>query len=133
MTLDKFVQEKEMHGRFIDKIPNKTMKKLLRQFHHIDIYEFYYDNKHNPDYNTWMEIEGMGYGWIWCKYKNRKFKEKLKHNKLKNRLIKYAMQFYNYADDKIFIREEDDIYEVILQLYDTIVHIRVSNNELDWW
>lgn len=67
MNLVKIIDEFKLQkcGAFICKrcdadIPN------IRKYKYIDVCEYWYDDKNDPDYNTWVDVEGMGYGWIWC-------------------------------------------------------------------
>lgn len=33
---------------------------------YIEYREYYYDGD-DPNFCNWIEIEGMGYGWLWCR------------------------------------------------------------------
>lgn len=128
MTLQDFIKEKEIAGIVKHKIPNKLMKKYINQFKYIDTYKLWHDNPDNPNFNTWIDIEGIGYGWLWLNHKNSK--------KLQRKLvIKYAMGLYRYSKNEICIRTEDGITDIFLESKDgkCIFQIRVSNNELDCW
>ena len=127
MTLQDFIKEKEIVGITKQKIPNKTMKKYLNHFKYIDTYELWYDDPDNPIYNSWVDIEGMGYGWLWLDYENSK---KLQ----KKSIIKFAMDLYKYSKNEMYIRTENNITNIFLERKDgdCIFQIRVSNNELDW-
>lgn len=128
MTLQDFIKEKEIVGTTKQKIPNKTMKKRLNLFKYIDTYEFWYDDPDNPNLNNWIDVEGIGYGWLWVQYKDS--------GKLQRKLvIKHAMALYKDSTNEMCTRTENDIIDVFLESKDgkCIFQIRVSNNELDWW
>ena len=127
MTLQDFIKEKEIVGIIKQKIPNKTMKKYLNHFKYIDTYELWYDDPDNPIFNNWIDIEGIGYGWLWLNHKDSK---KLQ----KKSIIKFAMDLYKYSKNEMCVRTENNITNIFLESKDgdCIFQIRVSNNELDW-
>ena len=128
MTLQDFIKEKEIVGITKQKIPNKTMKKYINHFKYIDTYELWYDDPDNTKYNTWVDIEGIGYGWLWLNHKNSKRLQR-------KSIIKFAMGLYNCSKNEMCVRCKDDIIDIFLESKDGdyIFHIRVSNNELDCW
>lgn len=125
MTLQEFIESKKINGIIKLKPENKTMKKYLNQFLYIDTYEYLYDDVNNPTLNNWIDIEGIGDGWIWLNY------EKSKKLQRKN-IIKYAMELYRASKDEICIEYENDIVNIFLEdKYElSIIQIRVSNKEL---
>ena len=128
MTLQDFIKEKEIVGRKKQKIPNKTMKKCLNLFKYIDTYEFWYDDPDNPNLNNWIDVEGIGYGWLWVQYKDSdKMQRKL--------VVRHAMALYKDSTNEMCTRTENDIIDVFLESKDgkCIFQIRVSNNELGCW
>lgn len=128
MTLQDFIKEKEIVGITKQKIPNKTMKKYINQFNYIDTHELWYDDPDYPNFNNWIDIEGIGYGWLWIKHKNSK---KLQRKSV----IKFAMRLYRYSKNEMCIRTKDEITDIFLEskVGKCIFQIRVSNNELDFW
>ena len=127
MTLQDFIKEKDITGITKHKIPNKTMKKYLNRFKYIDTYEFWYDDPDHPNFNNWIDIEGIGYGWLWLDHENSK---KLQRKSI----IKYAMRLYRYSKNEMCIRSKDGITDIFLEskFGECFFQIRVSNSELDW-
>ena len=127
MTLQDFIKEKEIVGITKQKIPNKTMKKYLNHFKYIDTYELWYDDSDDPISNNWIDIEGIGYGWLWLNHKDSKRLQR-------KSIIKFAMDLYKYSKNEMYIRTENNITNIFLESKDgdCIFQIRVSNNELDW-
>lgn len=128
MTLQDFIEAEGIVGVIKQKIPNKTMKKYFNCFKYIDTYEFWYDDPDNPNYNNWIDVEGIGYGWLWVNHKNS---EKLQRKSV----IKHAMSLYRDSKNEMCIRHENNITEIFLEGKGgyCIFQIRVSNNELDCW
>lgn len=127
MTLQDFIKEKDITGITKQKIPNKTMKKYLNRFKYIDTYELWYDDPDYPNFNNWIDIEGIGYGWLWLEHENSK---KLQRKSI----IKYAMRLYRYSKNEMCIRSKDGITDIFLEnkFGECIFQIRVSNSELNW-
>ena len=82
----------------------------------------------NPIYNSWIDIEGIGYGWLWV---NHKDSERLQRKSI----IKFAMDLYKRSKNEMCVRSDNSITDIFLESKDgdCIFHIRVSNNELDCW
>ena len=128
MTLQDFIKEKEIVGITKQKIPNKTMKKYLNHFKYIDTYELWYDDPDSPNHNNWIDIEGIGYGWLWLNHKNSKRLQR-------KSIIKFAMDLYKCSKNEMCVRSDNSITDIFLESKDgdCIFHIRVNNNELDCW
>lgn len=127
MTLRDFVKKNKIVGTLKPKISNKTMKKYLNSFKYIDVTEFWYDDISCPNRNTWVDVEGIGYGWIWLNYENS---ERLQ----RKAIIRFAMRLYKESKNEMYIRRVENISEVVLEdkNSESIIRIRVSNKELHW-
>lgn len=128
MTLRDFIEKNKIAGELKPKIPNKTMKKYMNSFKYIEVQELWYDDFDHPHKNTWTDIEGIGYGWIWLNYENS---ERLQ----RKAIIRFAMGSYKECKNEIYIRRARDTSEIILENKNgnSIIRIRVSNKELYWW
>ena len=126
MTLQDFIKEKEIVGITKQKSPNKTRKKYLNHFKYIDTYELWYDDPDNPIFNNWIDIEGIGYGWLWLNHKDSKRLQR-------KSIIKFAMDLYKCSKNEMCVRIDNSITDIFLESKDgdCIFHIMVSNNELD--
>lgn len=127
MNLETFVKNNHMKVEWKNKIANKTMKKYINQFKYIDTYIYWYDDEQQPNTNTWLDIEGIGYGWLWLVYKQS---EKLQ----RKAVIKEAMKLYKIGTNKICMQKENDVISIFLEskYKDAILKIRVSNKELHY-
>lgn len=103
----------------------------IRKYKYIDVYEYWYDDENDPDYNTWTDVEGMGYGWIWCGGWLRE------HCKFLQRraIIKYAQQLMDlfFRENNLVLTYKIDDAECFGFMIEDrcYVQIRVSNKELD--
>lgn len=127
MKLETFVKNNHMKVEWKNKIANKIMKKYINQFKYIDTYIYWYDDEQQPNTNTWLDIEGIGYGWLWLIYKQS---EKLQ----RKAVIKEAMKLYKIGTNKICMQKENDVISIFLEskYKDAILKIRVSNKELHY-
>ena len=104
------------------------MKKCLNCFKYIDTHEYWYDEPDNPDYNTWFDVEGIGYGWLWL---HNEDSEKLQRKSI----INFAMGLYRNSKNEMCIRRGNEITDIFLENKkgNCIIQVRVSNKELNWW
>lgn len=74
MTLKKIIEQ----NNFIQYNPSYQLKsqidftKLIKKYKYIEVAEFWYDDENDPELNTWLNIEGIGYGWLWASNRIRK-------------------------------------------------------------
>jgi hypothetical protein len=61
-----------------------------------------YDDENDPELNTWVDIEGEGYGWIWVNHPEEQW-----HEALRNHMIRYI----DYKKERI---KENDEYVIII-------------------
>ena len=125
VALQDFIEKEAIVGITKHKIPNKIMKKRLNLFKYIDTYEFWYDDPDNPNLNNWIDVEGIGYGWLWAQYKDS--------DKLQRKLvIKHAMALYKDSTNEMCVFKDDNITNILLASKDgsCIFHIRLSDCEL---
>ena len=108
MTLQDFIKEKEIVGITKQKIPNKTMKKYLNHFKYIDTYELWYDDPDNPNHNNWVDVEGIGYGWLWLNHKDSKRLQR-------KSIIKFAMNLYKCSKIEMCVRSDNSITDIFLE------------------
>ena len=100
---------------------------------YIDVYAFYYDDEESPYEYTWVDVEGMGYGWLWCANKIRR------HLKILQRkaVIQEAMFYIDGIRDDCYVLtyERDGVnYLGFMYTPELYVQVRTSNKELhyDW-
>lgn len=125
MNLQDFIETEGIAGVIKQKIPNKTMKKYLNQFKYIETHKLWYDDSDHPNFNNWIDVEGIGYGWLWVNHKNS---EKLQRKSV----IKHAMSLYRDSKNEMCIRIENGVVDIFLEskYNKCIFNIIVSNKEL---
>ena len=131
MYLAKIIDELELQksGAFICKKCDADISDI-KKYKYIDVTEFWYDDKNDPDYNTWVEAEGIGYGSIWCGNWLRCHSKFLQRQAIR----KYARRFMKLMREKALVLtyKFDGVECFGFMVGDRCyVQIRVSNKELD--
>ena len=89
-------------------IKKKDIKIPIRKYKNIEVCEYWYDSDDHPDTYCWVDVEGIGYGWMWC---SNKFRSKSKI--LQRRAIrKFAMDLLKPEDENTNILCFDDPNEI---------------------
>lgn len=130
MTLEKYIQE-NMENKIViikKKLSRRFFAKFLRQFEYVDTCYYWFDDDENPNINNWIDVEGIGYGWLWLSYKNSKKKQR-------KAIIKYAKGLYEDSKNKMAHEFHNNIHYFWLESKpgDAIILIRCSHNELNGW
>ena len=129
MTLEKFIA-KEKNA---EPVPlNFNLNKVLKNNKYIAYYDLWYDDLDNPDVLQWVDVEGIGFGWLWIVNPIRKRIRFLQHRAVR----KLAVKIYNSVKDskKFIVDKGNDTKGVIFQFSETeIIQILYSNNKIDWW
>lgn len=132
MNLVKIIDEFKLQkcGAFICKkcdanIPN------IRKYKYIDVTELWYFDEKDPDYNIRVEVEGIGYGSIWCSNWLRchsKFLQRRAIRKFAQRLMELFL-----LEDRLVLTYKFDGAEYFGFMIGNhcYVQIRVSNKEPD--
>lgn len=131
MNLVKIIDEFKLQkcGAFICKKCDANIPDI-RKYKYIDVTEFWYFDENDPDYNIRVEVEGMGYGSIWCGNWLRCHSKFLQRQAIR----KYARRFMRLKHEKALVLTykfdgaECFGFMVGDRCY---VQIRVSNKELD--
>lgn len=132
MNLIKIIDEFKLQkrGAFICKRCDADIPDI-REYKYIDVTKFWYDDKNAPDYNTWVEVEGIGYGFIWCGNWLRchsKFLQRRAIRRYAQRLMELFLQKDRLVLTYKFNGAECFGFMIGNHCY---VQIRVSNKELD--
>ena len=125
--IDKFKLQK--CGAFICKKCDADIPDI-KKYKYIDVTEFWSDDKNDPDYNTLVEVEGIGYGSIWCGTWLRCHSKFLQRRAIR----KYARRFMKFMREKtLVLTYKFDGAECFGFMFgdSCYVQIRVSNKELN--
>ena len=131
MTLEKIIKT---HSIFKDGAWIILKKKDINipfKYKNIEVCEYYYDDETNPDKLTWIDVEGVGYGWMWIANWLRK-----RSTFLQRRAVK------KYAKD--ILKEIDNETDIVAFYYNNLfvcgfvpkdnptiyIQIRLSNEDL---
>lgn len=129
MTLEKIIELNNLSQYN----PTITLKKEtnfsnINKFKYIEICEIWYDDPSDPNLNNWIDVEGIGYGWLWCQNNLRKHFSFLQRKAVR----KKAMDLLNFIkkETKILCYKADKIYYYGFMIdLDCYVQIRISNTE----
>ena len=132
MNLVKIIDEFKLQkcGAFICKRCDADIPDI-RKYKYIDVCEYWYDDKNDPDYNTWVEVQGIGYGSIWCSNWLRchsKFLQRRAIRKFAQRLMELFL-----LEDRLVLTykfDGDECFGFMIGNH-CYVQIRVSNKEPD--
>lgn len=114
-------------------IKKKDIKIPIRKYKNIEVCKYWYDDESRPDTYCWIDVEGIGYGWMWCA---NKLCSKLRF--LQRRAIrKLAMDLLKPEDENTNILCSDNPNEKV-RVYGFIpkgnknvyIQIRLSDEEL---
>lgn len=113
--------------------PTITLKKEtdfsnINKFKYIEVCEMWYDDPFDPNLNNWIDVEGIGYGWLWCQNNLRKHFSFLQRKAVR----KMAMDLLNSIkkETKILCYKVDKIYYYGFMIdLDCYAQIRISNTK----
>ncbi|MFE6075672.1 hypothetical protein ACFVQB_14465 [Paenibacillus sp. NPDC057886] len=117
------------HGQLDHKVILE-LKMMTSFYDYIEINTTYHDDMSDQNLVTWMDIEGMGYGWIWASYDEKDwFKMMLRLVYDECRLLKEEMSHAYY-----FVYEYQNILFYHFVVKDGNVRrdriVQLSNEEL---
>lgn len=134
MTLQRAVQLLGYENPHILVYPKENVDfSYIKKFPYIQVADYWFDNSDDPDENTWIDIEGMGYGYVWdanwfrrkSKFLQRRAIRKLAYDRL-NLLL---------PTDKVFTRSkritEEYFYGFMINEC-CYVEIRLSEDEINF-
>lgn len=131
MTLQRIIELNKLLQYKPSILIKKDLKlfKTIRKYKYIEICEFWYDDPKYPDLNTWIDIEGIGYGWIWCTNKVRSHIEFFQRKAIR----KWALKLISYIKDNenilYFTDKKNIIHYGFMSSQDCYVQIRLSKKD----
>lgn len=132
MTLEGIIRDFDIKSYTITSKKELNLS-IIKKAKYIDVYEYLYDDPDNPEEYVWIDIEGIGYGWIWTANKLRAhsiFLQRRAVKKYVSNLLKELDQ-----DDNILIYKNqngDECYGFMTDSGECYVRIRISEKEL-WY
>ena len=133
MTLEKIIETFNYKDIFLLILKKKDInfKSLLKKKKYIEVCTYWYDDENNPEFNTWIDVEGIGYGWMWCANKIRSKFEFLQRRAIK-KYVKNILKTIEDEDIAIFYYSKNIFIYGFIPKYnpDIYIQIRLSNEEL---
>lgn len=135
MTLEKIIKKHEItHYQMYNSkdIIDKLIFRIVRA-RHLDIHEFWYDDSDDPNWNNWIDVEGIGYGWISVGTKLRQKFRFLQRIAVKSFIIDTLKHYEDIMDQIIVYRDSDGnmCYGFMDGLRNTcFIKIRIGKKEL---
>ena len=81
------------------------LKMTTSLYDFIEIVTNYFDDDERPYFNTWTDVEGMGYGWAWLRYEEKDW------HKMMGRLVSETADQLSLAVDRTlyFVYENEKV------------------------
>lgn len=131
ITLERYFELNEVDVNILHKktINHKSLNKYIKQFKYIDVNELWFDDPNNPELNNWIDIEGIGYGWLWLRHKNSKKQQR-------KDIIRHAIGCTSCVRNEYYTDIDNDV--VVLYMLckdlDCVIVVQLSNKDLEtWW
>ena len=97
------------HGQLTEKVLME-LKMMTSLYGYIEVVTNYYSEEGRPDFNNWVDVEGMGYGWAWMKY------EEYEENEEKWHEMMYEMMCKMVANESEWLLQDmDDTYYLVYE------------------
>ena len=85
-TLQNVIKDFKLSDTDYSIVKKKDINIPVRKYKNIEVNEYWYDDESRPDTYCWVDIEGIGYGWMWCANKLRSKLRFLQRRAIKNLL-----------------------------------------------
>ncbi|PLR99604.1 hypothetical protein [Bacillus sp. T33-2] len=117
------------YGNIVEEVLME-LKMITSLYNYIQVVTKYYDDEERPYVNTWVDIEGMGYGWAWMAYEEKDW-----HKMMSKMVACEADRMLKDMENTLYFVYEDEkvkTYHFITLdgLYRTDVIISFSNTEI---
>ena len=66
MTLQGVIKDFNLSDDIYYILKKKDIRIPIKRYKNIEVCEYWYDDESRPDICCWIDVEGIGYGWIWC-------------------------------------------------------------------
>ena len=118
------------HGCLNEKILLE-LKMNTSLYNYIEVLYNLYTDEDYPDFNNWTDVEGMGYGWKWLRYKESEWHKMMCKivDEHCDRLLKNINKVYYF----VYKQDKCKVYHfVTLDEYRKDTIISLSNEEIDY-
>jgi len=117
------------YGQMSNKVALE-LKMTTSLYEHMQVITNYYDDEDDLYYNNWTDIEGMGYGWAWMRYKEKDW------HKMMSRMIgDEAKELLKNEENTLYFIYEDEKVKTyhFVQLNDWREDIVISFSNEELW
>lgn len=131
MTLQRIIELNKLSQYKPSILTKKDLNfvKIIKKYKYIEVCEFWYDETEYPDLNTWIDIEGIGYGWIWCANKVRSYIKFFQKKAIRKWVLNLLKTIENNEDILYFIDKKNIIHYGFMSGQDCYVQIRLSKKD----
>lgn len=132
MTLQGVIKDFNLSDDTYHILKKKDIKIPIKRYKNIEVCEYWYDDESRPDTYCWIEVEGIGYGWMWCANKLRSKSKILQRRTIR----KFAMDLLKAEEDTDILcfadhKEKVHVYGFIPKDNKNVyIQIRLSDEEL---
>ncbi len=109
MTLEDIINRHNLSRNKYTISKGNEIKIPVKKYKYIEVCIYYYDSEDNPELNTWIDVEGIGYGWIWCGNKLRSKFEFLQRRAIRKfalgllKIITNDTEIISFNNDGVYI------------------------------
>lgn len=115
MVIEKIIKEYEidkLNPRFLNNCG--YLRKIIKGYKYIDVCQYWYDDPQDPERCSWIDIEGIGYGRLWCCGKIRRKFDFLQRRAIRNMAIDMLKALKE--NEKILAYKRDGVYHLGIML-----------------
>lgn len=119
----KFFAAKSISMSVFDKIGRKRFASILRNYCHIELDEYFFDDQEYIDNEnpSWIDVEGEGYGFFWQNFKT--------HKEMSKGIKKWVLDLF--SNSTMYGGEKDGVYYFLIENDNSINVVRLSNKKFN--
>lgn len=114
----------ESHGYRLVPTDRKRILRQIKKYPYIEVNLEWFDDDEYPDESTWIDVEGMGYGWMWLHHKPKEYR-RLIGNYARNIIAREKL----YQKMGIIKDDSNLLFAIPSSDMECIYVIKLSNNK----
>jgi hypothetical protein len=100
---NKYYKPSSIESIVIDSITIKNILNICDNTQHMEFRYEWYDDKDDPETNTWVDVEGEGYGWLWINKPEEEW-----HSLLRDQLLDFIDKKNIELNEKVIVAAYDN-------------------------